>query len=1176
MATLEVHDAHGRVRFIDVDLDHPILFGTSPTCDVELEGEGVLPVHGRIRWGGKRLKVDASPDAEFLVVNGRRIVTSGLRQGDELVIGSCRIFVLRIGEDEAIPPRARSKHKRRPDDEATVVLQGAPGRSSATGRSPVAPPSPAFEDDDLFKALEIETPDRDEPEGEPIESGRSQRKKPKREPGEGWLGRRLKRWRKELQAEAAPGREVVATSPVVLGLVVLLALLVGMGFWLHSIIKKTVASTTYNRAVSLMEDGDYATAIRDFDAFLTANPADARANKARVLRALSNVRQYITLSGATWSRALETAREMADTVGDLPEFRDEKTELAELVIRIGEGLADRAKRNVDPKSLAEAESAIPLHARIAGEPAPAFLTRSRLPDLLSEARAAVQKSKVRAETLAAMDAAIAQADASRVYKSRDSLIQRYADLRTDAEILKRMIQANDLMRKAARVDLEKRPAETTERPESLGPITSFVLRSTAEPPSASPSADAIGFALADGIAYAIDGGSGAPIWQAAVGLSSPFTPRAVPGDLSVLMVDAHHNDLVRRDARSGKLIWRLDLGEPVDAPPMVLGDRVVQTLPSGKVVFVSLETGELQATVDLGFPVTQTPVGDESGRFVYVLGNRDCLFVLTRDPIGCEAVEYLGHGEGSILCPPVRMGRFLIVAENNRPRDGRWRVLVLDDDGAKPRAVQELPVAGWTWDSPPTSGSIVWAIGDRGGIEAFAAGDYASASPLRSLAKLNPDVEASGPAFAIAPTEREVWIAAGRAGRFDLDAERGEIKGRSTLGRLGVAAAPIQTSSNRVILSFLDDETGGVSLRGIDPSGGPILWETVLGAAWPTLPAAVNDGEALAVIDTTGRRLRASRTELGEGGFITSRLPGPGEPRIPEGRLLTVERDGSPTALIAPPPGSDAIWVEDPKAEGHWRRVGLPSPLAATPLPWASGLFTPGEDGRAYLIDPASGTSLAEPLVPEFDREHHGRWLAPCLISDGSTFLVDDAGKVRRIGLTEAPARRLTIEAETALDQPIIADPAATESALILTTADGRVRSLSARDLAPIGAWDLDAPIVGSPRAVEGRVVVLDASGGATLLDRDGRRAWTAKLDAKTIGDPLIVGETLWFLDQNGQARGLSVDHGKEIASINLGAFPAGGLIAAGPDIYAPTGRGAVQRLSLDAANQEGGSHVGF
>ena len=50
MATLEVHDGQGRVQFIELERDHPILFGTSPHCEVVLEGPGINPVHGRIRW----------------------------------------------------------------------------------------------------------------------------------------------------------------------------------------------------------------------------------------------------------------------------------------------------------------------------------------------------------------------------------------------------------------------------------------------------------------------------------------------------------------------------------------------------------------------------------------------------------------------------------------------------------------------------------------------------------------------------------------------------------------------------------------------------------------------------------------------------------------------------------------------------------------------------------------------------------------------------------------------------------------------------------------------------------------------------------------------------------------------------------------------------------------------
>ena len=404
---------------------------------------------------------------------------------------------------------------------------------------------------------------------------------------------RLQHWWQELREEraSAPGHERIISSPLVVGLVVSLALLVLMGIGLRSIIEKTLATQRYNQAVQVMEDGDYRTAIRDFDRFLDAHPKDARAGKARILRELANVRQYITISGGTWSSALQAADEMFAKLGSEPEFRDERMELAELVIRIGEGLADRARRSADEKSLQEAEQAVSLHARIAGEPAPTLLKRSRLPGLLDQARAAVRKARTRAEAIAAMDLSLASGSASGVYTARDALIGQYADLAQDQELIRRMTQANDLIRRAVKVDPARKPAVTTDHADPLGPATSLVLRSTAEVPAGPPAPESLVYGLADGFAYAIDAGTGAPVWQRSVGLASPFVPQAIPGDPTVLVVDARHAELLRLDARSGRLVWRAGLGEPVEGPPLVQGEQLFQVLPSGKLAVIGAPVG---------------------------------------------------------------------------------------------------------------------------------------------------------------------------------------------------------------------------------------------------------------------------------------------------------------------------------------------------------------------------------------------------------------------------------------------------------------------------------------------------------------------------------------------------------------------------------------------------------
>ena len=99
MATLEVHDGHGRVQFVELGRDHPVLFGTSAACDVLLDGEGIRPVHGRIRWKKRRFRVEASPDAEYVLINGTKMTAASIRQGDEIAVGDCRIFMLRNDDD---------------------------------------------------------------------------------------------------------------------------------------------------------------------------------------------------------------------------------------------------------------------------------------------------------------------------------------------------------------------------------------------------------------------------------------------------------------------------------------------------------------------------------------------------------------------------------------------------------------------------------------------------------------------------------------------------------------------------------------------------------------------------------------------------------------------------------------------------------------------------------------------------------------------------------------------------------------------------------------------------------------------------------------------------------------------------------------------------------------------
>jgi len=1171
MATLEVHDGQGRVQFVELARDHPVLFGTSAACDVILDGPEIRPVHGRISWKKRRFRVEASPDAEFVVINGTKMTAASVHQGDEIAVGACRMFLLRADEDLDVASRPQAA----PDEGRTRVMAAPvvpiePKRQTSFKRSHGQSRSRSrkvsrLENDDWLASL------KQQPGAEVADSAAVELTKPggvahssvgstAKQEGKLAAGlRRLFERFKPVRAPQAPGRERIASSPLVLGLVASLAVLVGMGFWLKAIIASTVATRTFNRGVQDYDDGDYRTAIRDFDAFLANNPQDPRTGKARVMRALANVRQYVSIDGGTWSSALEAAQDMLEQVGDLEEFRDVRVDLAELIIRTGEGLADRARHSADPNALAEAESAVPLHAQVAGEPALAFLNRSRLPAKLAEARAAVRKAQVRSQAYSAMDKAISEGSASRAYQVRDNLVDQYADLAHDKELIARMTAANELIRRAVVVAATRQPAEHAPRPDPLGPPTSLILRSTNEPATGDLTVEKIVFALADGFAYGIDGTSGAPLWHVPLGLASPYAPRAVPGESTALAFDARHGELVRLDAKTGALKWRLALGEPVGDPPLVLGNQLFQVLPSGKLLLIALESGELQATVNLGRPLARTPVHDESGEHLYVLGRQDCLFVLAREPLSCIAVDYLGQQDGSIPCAPARLGRFLVVPENDSLADGRWHILVIDEAGVNVRPVQHVEVSGWTWSTPASAGSIVWATGDKGGYEAFAVGDYAGKDPFRTVARLTADASASGPAFALARSDRELWVASGHAGRFELDAERGNIDPKAPLAQPGPALAPIQTAGHLVVLTFQDQESSGVALLGIDPDSGTIAWKTVVGAPWATPLALAARSNALTMIGRDGRDVEISAEQLAQGGFVTQALPRPGEFALPAGLRLHLEVDNKQFEAIVPHDRSDVLWVQDRAKPGAWRKIGLPTTPAADPIAWGGGVLIPGVDSRAYLVDPLSAGSRAEPYVPRFDRDRQGSWLSPARLDNDSVVLADDMGRVHRVVLRTTPVARLVGEAQTILDQRIIADPASTGNAVIVATADRRVRALAARDLSPVGSWTLDAPLAGPPYGIGSSCFVMDRGGGVMAFGRDGQRIWSIRLESAVVGAPVVEDQSVWFLTRGGNLHVCSISSGQVREQLALGGLPSSGLLMAGKQPLFSAGRGTIR-----------------
>ena len=1194
MATLEIHEVGHRVRRVRIGRNHPIMFGTNPLCDVPLNDPSVRAFHGRIRWSKTSFKAEAVAEVPFIEVNGSRVKSKSLRQGDEIRVGHTRIFLLSIADDgpdhgektvvrdtplasdhagaslsptevAEVPAAASDFHRMEmappslefPDDdfESTTVMppvgsRPAPPRSRPSQPPRSAPPVSAFDD--------LEDLERDDSEDAiPIRgTGRSVPTKAKGQPRTPLD--RLKGWLAVLRGDdRPPGEERVFTSPVVLGLAGTFVVIVGLSFSLYRLIVVNEARLRFRVATESYEKGDFRAAIKGFDAYLLAEPDGKRAGKAQVYRSLARVRQHTGAAGGSWTNAYKEAEAMLSDVASVPEYRDVSVDLATEVRTIAEGMLDRARDLADRSWLDQAQRAIALHARVAGSAADTLLGRSKVPEKLTQAAGAIQKAVDLKAAVTAIEAAIASNHPGDAYRARSAIIHRYPDLATDKNLSARLGKINDLVRSAVRFDTSGRPGLTDPVTEPLGPPTSLVFRLDGAKPA--ERTGPVAFALADGWAWGFDAATGAPLWQHAVGQASPFVPIRVEGGptAAVLMIDARSAELVCREARSGRLIWRQTLEGWATDPPLVLGARVLQPMVDGRLLELDLKSGDLRGTLRLGRKINRGPVVNETAEQALLLGDEDCLFVLTLDPLACTSVEFLGQEAGTVACSPTRAGRLFVLPENHTLDAGRWRIFVMNATGAGFRQVQEIPIAGWTWGSPVTSGPVIWSASDRGEVAAFAVGRFDAKAPLAPIARLTAGTEVQGPAYPLARSDREFTLASGLSGRYDLDVDRGKLAAAWTLGASGRALAPPQTIGKLTVLTQQPEQGQGAGVWGVESASGTVRWRSLVGVAWPAPWIEASSGDALSTLQSDGRDLSLTREQLRAGGFVEQALPRPGTNDVVTPGTLRLEVDGA--TVLVPTPDADQVLVRD-SASGY-RSVALPAHLAALPLPIGKNILVSGQGGRVYLVDAHTGLSVADPFVPPFDRSKPTRWRTPVAL-DGEASLVSDAdGVLRRLVVETNPRPRLVVAHERKLDSPMLGNPVSTGPAILLVTADLKIRSFSARDLAPLGSWLITVAPAVDPIFVGGFAFVVDAAGQVFAFDRDGRRLWTATLrEPRVVGPPVVRGEAVWFATRDGSGvEALALADGRSLGQTRLDVEVAAGLLTSDTDLIIPTGSSTLQ-----------------
>ena len=323
--------------------------------------------------------------------------------------------------------------------------------------------------------------------------------------------------------------------------------------------------------------GSFPQAISSYQEFVDTYPSHALWSTVRVELAMTRLRQAVE-GGGGFEPALEMAQNElqaleGDTHFDQEKLAGARPELAEFLPKIANGLANQADAAADDPAAAErlskaARAALQLCRN------PKYVSRefrddvelTGIEEMLARAGRRQQTRAALATGLAAIKTAIAAGDTRTAYVTHKQLLEDHPELANNEQLRAIIVETSAAEKAGIKFVVDEKVATTTERPTPWITALATGNRHTI----ANAPAKGTFCARADGVLYAFDVTSGELLWRRYVGVAA--AQPAVSVGKNVLAFDTKYRELLCLNARTGKLVWRQEFGEPI-APPLAVGDR---------------------------------------------------------------------------------------------------------------------------------------------------------------------------------------------------------------------------------------------------------------------------------------------------------------------------------------------------------------------------------------------------------------------------------------------------------------------------------------------------------------------------------------------------------------------------------------------------------------------------
>lgn len=1123
MPVLLIQNASGEAEVRELSKHIPVAIGRHSSNDVRVDEPGVQILHCRVSWNSRAYEVVAGTDSG-VEVNGKNIASAVLTLGDCVQVGSVGLFYYDRKEQAEAALRGEVV-----EPEPLVVAEKAAApeparparRSHQTGsepddrllRSHPLPPRKAseyFDSGELEQEVEAELPAAPPPQHKSAAS-----------PIPGVFRTKPVR----------PGEQDILRSPLVLTLGIGTIILVMMSLALWLVIGRDASQKAYQLAVTEFEQKRFSQAIAQFDEFLKTYPSHRYASAARHALALAKVEQPIAGAAPSWDLALTALDELITRHRREKDFSDVLPKALELAERIAKGAAESAGVQKKPDLLKISSAATQLLQQYSSQDKPPKQALLEIDAAVQQAGATIRKHDTFQAALVQIDKSLAADQPFAAFDTRRKLLLKYSDLGSDKSLQSRLQQALDTERKLTVRQVLDQPAQTTE----MAPPVAFpllnLIRQTRTRVDTVPGETNV-FTVAHETCFAADSLTGTLRWRRVIGLGAPFPPQAVVTDvLGLLLFDTRVNELILVRQRDGGLIWRQPLPEPAAAAPLVHAGQIFIPTRGGKLCQLDAVTGKLTAQLNFSQPPGTSPILVANEERLILAGDRAVLYTLNYRPLECVAVTYTGHAPGSLRAPLLKMGDFLLTAENDRQSSALLRVW---DASAPDKPLTQLAadrIEGQVRDAATLRGKQLIVPSSPERLSGFTVSDEKGEKALARSGTYQAEHPQGGPIYVTLGADDELWMTSTTLRRLQIGAEsivpqKGELS-------LGVATQPVQMLDQILYATSRLPSNSATYFLAADRQQMSSQWLSVFGSralVAGTTPAG--DG-SIPLLTDSGDVYSVTAAKLTAGGVdarpvTTLTLP----PGLTNPIGATVFSNGRLAAWAG---GTEPrLWQLN--ADGIMTRESkLPETLEAAPILLSGGILLP-LPGKLRLIESTEFNRPAEDLMLKVDPQQPTRWKGVVALDSKQAIAVTDQGRVIRVQVRSEPVPH--VGEVTALELKSFVGQAPVVIGQRLYVVTGKtLRSLDAGTLEKRGEADLPDVVSQGPWVVGDELIMVCGRDQLIALTGDPVAIkWKQKLTHGALaGAPLPQGDQLLLASQTGDVMLRSRASGDVVRSISVG-----------------------------------------